>query len=124
MSGQEKNGNVMESFDDLLNYKIPEELISKIPEEFYLDMLRGLTVLYGKELITDIFKTGREIGVYDLNSGSGAWADVFESACRRHNMDQLLEYYWTLPWYLSDQFDGIIEGEIIEIITRGKKDIP
>lgn len=95
-----------------VEYRIPEELQSKIPDYFYTAMAGELISVYGWEKSKDMFFSEEENECINLDSGTVLWAQAFKAACQKLNMSWLFQYYETLPWYDSDIFDGIIEDEI------------
>ena len=97
------------------NYKIPEEIINRIPEYFYYAMAGELMSIYGIQLFELHKEDEDDEGYYDLDSSTYGWNEAFKATCRKLDMWWLVEYYDTLDWYDGDLFDAEIEDEIIEI---------
>lgn len=91
-----------------VEYKIPEEIKSRIPDYFYYAMAGELVSIFGPYILKKFESQ------YDLDSGTGGWYEAFAMTCRKLNMAWLVEYWGNLPSYDSDIFDGLIEQEIIK----------
>lgn len=111
-----------------VEYEIPQEIDSKIPEYFYFAMAGELCSIFGPRIFDRIeyaeydedgnvlpsSTDDSESYYYSLDSGTGGWYEAFKMTCRKLGLDWLLDYWKTLEWYDSDIFDGIIEERIIE----------
>lgn len=104
-----------------VEYDIPEDIKSRIPDCFYIAMVGELVSIFGINIFQKIEyaeydDNGEEIeaSYYDLNSGTGGWHEAFKMTCRKLDMLWLIEYCRSLEWYDRDIFDGEIEGEIIK----------
>ena len=125
-----------------VEYEIPQEIDSKIPEYFYFAMAGELCSIYGPHIFDKVEyaeydEEGNELPVddnevnlicepsddgalcyYNLDSGTGGWYEAFKATCRKLNMEWLFDYWKTLEWYDSDIFDGIIENRIVEKFVK------
>lgn len=111
-----------------VEYAIPEDIRSRIPDYFYYAMAGELVSIFGPQILQkkigpeEYDGSGKEIGsltsedrsYYDLDSSTGGWVEAFKTTCRKLHMMWLVDYWKTLEWYDSDIFDGEIEGEIIK----------
>ena len=110
-----------------VEYKIPKEIDSRIPDYFYYAMAGELVSIFGPHILEKVDypeydDDGNQIpgdpnvdaSYYDLASGTGGWYEAFKMTCKKLDMMWLMDYYKTLEWYDSDIFDGIIENRIIE----------
>ena len=112
-----------------VNYEIPQEIDSRIPNYFYYAMTGELVSIFGPLILEKIDyleyeydDDGNQIpgdpnvdaSYYDLNSSTGGWNEAFKMTCKKLDMMWLMDYYRTLECYDSDIFDGIIEDRIIE----------
>ena len=93
-----------------VEYSIPDDIKSRIPDYFYYAMAGELVSVFGP----DVLKYEEEIDDYYLFSSTTGWGLAFKMTCKKLDMDWLWEYWRTLEWYDSDIFDGEIETEIIE----------
>ena len=87
-----------------------DDVISKIPEYFYPAFAGELVSVFGISVLTP-YKDGVNPLLYI--SGSGGWNMALEMACRKLNMDWILDWYDKLEWYDSDDFDC----ELVELIN-------
>lgn len=94
-----------------MNYKIPEEILSKIPEYFWPAFVGELVSTFG--LV--IFEKDPETESLGLNfiGGTSGWHAAFKMACDKLDLGWLYEYYCKLRWLESDMFDGEFEDLII-----------
>lgn len=116
--------------DVKIEYTIPPEIDEKIPEYFYFAMAGELASILGPDVFEEIciYKMDDDFNnildengnyiieekYYDLDSGSAAWYEAFKATCKKLGLEQLISYHYSLEWYDSDVFDGIIEYRIIE----------
>lgn len=87
-------------------YKIPEEILARFPDDFWKVLASELAQVFGN----DIFDKYEDIGtrqVVFLTSTIG-WAKAFMKTCRDFELIDILEYYNKLEWYDSDVFDDEI----------------
>lgn len=102
-----------------IEYNIPDEIKSRIPQCFYSAFAGELCSVFG----CTVFEKD-ESGFYSLVyiSGTAGWAEALKMTCKKLDMQWLLDYYDSLPWYDSDIFDGEIEDMIIsECIETDEK---
>lgn len=92
-------------------YKIPEEILAKIPDNFWEVFARELYNVFGN----DIFNKYEDIDArqIDFLTSTTGWAKAFMKTCKQFGLIDILEYYANLEWYDSDQFDDDIY-EILE----------
>ena len=101
------NGN-----DVHVEYQIPDEIKSKIPQHFYSALAGELCSVFGPS----IFEKDDETDTYGLAfiCCTAGWFAGFKMTCEKLNMEWLVEYHDSLEWYDSDLFDGEMEDMIIE----------
>lgn len=94
-----------------IEYQIPIEFKNKFTKEIMKDF---------RKLVIDTFKQndinqGRLPVDYENETyyswwlfmeGTGGFYESFEYICNKYNLQEILEYYQTLPWYDSDLFDS------------------
>ena len=95
-----------------VEYEIPREIKDRIPPYFYIALAGELFSIYGWERSKDMFYPRKKQSYTDLASSTAGWVAALRATCRKMEMDWLISYYDTLPWYDSDVFDGILEQEI------------
>ena len=89
-----------------------EGIMKRIPDYFYTAFAGELFSVYGWARSRDMFYPEKDEGYAGLASSTAGWVQAMRATCRKLDMEWLLEYYETLPWYDSDVFDGILEQEI------------
>lgn len=94
-------------------YKLPNEIDSKIPEAFYYALAGKLFAVFGPVILDD-----HDGEYYDFDSGTAGWYEAFAATCRELHLDWFLDYYNSLDWIMSDQLDGIIEDRIAEKVMK------
>lgn len=95
-------------------YVIPNDIDTQIPDYFYYALFGELMSVFGEDLL----KSAKEFGC--LPSSTAGWVAAFTMTCKKLDMKNVLEYYNSLDWYDSDQFDGIIENRVIDkVIIKG-----
>ena len=92
-----------------MEYKIPEEILSKIPEYFWAGLAGELVSIYSLSIF-DVCEGG--VRWIDFHTGTNGWNVAFKTACKKMNMMWLYTYYDELLWWESDKFDG----EITELL--------
>lgn len=110
-----------------VEYKIPDDIKSRIPEYFYYAMAGELVSVMGASVL-DLLEVPLECSdgtedydyYYDLHNSTSGWGMAFKMTCYKLDMMWLVDYWNTLEWYDSDIFDGEIEWEIIGLIKNGK----
>lgn len=127
IGGEEKTMPIVKNAASVyVEYTIPKDIESRIPDYFYYAMAGELVSIFGPWILEKQdypeYDDGNEIlgdpnvdgSYYDLNSSTSGWNEAFKMTCKKLNMMWLMDYYETLEWYYSDIFDGIIEDRIIE----------
>lgn len=109
------------NFKDLgmdLSYKIPEDILSKIPEYFWAALAGEVVSVFGLSAFEKVD------GLYNLYflTGTGGWNAALKMTCRKLDMKWLYEYYNKLQWWESDKFDGEFEDLIISKFVDVKDD--
>ena len=95
----------------MLDYKIPQEIKSKIPSCFYYALLGELCGVFGSKVF-DYDEDGN-MCLYYLE-GTAGWGAALYMTCRKLSIDWLWEYYESLEWDDSDLFDSEISDEIVK----------
>ena len=101
-----------------VEYTIPDEIYTRIPDYFYFALAGELFSVLGWERSRDAFYP-EDDDICDFASGSCGWVEAFRAACRKLGMHWLINYHNSLPWYESDIFDGIIEDETGKRFVKG-----
>ena len=106
------------SLGEDLTYKIPEDILSKIPEYFWPAFAGEIVSVFG------LFTFNKVDGLYNLYfiTGTTGWNAALKMTCRKLNMDWLYEYYNKLQWWESDMFDGEFEDLIISKFVEADED--
>jgi hypothetical protein len=86
-----------------MNYKIPDDILAKIPEYFWPAVAGELVSVYSPSVFV---KDEDGLCGMDFIIGTSGWHVVLKATCRKLDMDWLYEYYCKLEWYDSDWFDG------------------
>lgn len=96
---------------ECLKYKIPEDILAKIPKHFWAAFAGELVSLFSPS----VFEKNIDSEPILLNTiaGTGGWNAALKITCKKLGMDWLYAYYNNLPWYASDMFDGEFEDLII-----------
>ena len=108
------NGN-----DVHVEYQIPDEIKSKIPQHFYSALAGELCSVFGRMIFDK-----DESGVYGISyiGGTTGWMEALKMTSEKLDMAWLLDYYKSLPWHDSEIFDGEIEDKIFsEFIEADQK---
>ena len=108
------------SLDNYLSYKIPEDILSKIPEYFWAAIAGELVSVFGPHALE---KFDESYTLYFL-TGTIGWNAALKMTCRKLDMDWLFKYYNDLQWWESDMFDSEIEDLIISKFLEVKDDWP
>ena len=82
----------------MFEYKIPQEIKTKLTKGFAIDFLNKLNVIF--DLMQPL---SLEYLVYF--EGTVGWVDAFKCACQKYNIEDVFAYYDKLEWYDSDLFD-------------------
>lgn len=99
-----------------MRYKNHSVIMAAIPDYFYPAMLGELVSIVGAFVID----TGRAYG--DLNSGTYGWTCALRQTCDKLGLNWIMDYWDSLEWYDSDQFDGEIEARCCELIEHQHRD--
>lgn len=79
------------------DYKIPEEVLSKIPDGFYTRFVIELEMVFGEGVI-------ERTGLACLQ-GTLGWCGALKASCEAFDMMWLHDYYRGLEWWDSVRFD-------------------
>ena len=101
-----------------MEYKIPEKILSQIPEYFWYAFVGELVSVFG--LL--VFEKDLESELMGLNyiSSTTGWNAALKMACHKLDMDWLYKYYDNLEWWESDLFDGEFEDLIKVLFINGE----
>ena len=93
-----------------MEYKIPEEILDKIPERFWPAFAGDLVSVFGPDVLAE-----DEDGCYTLyfRCGTMGWNAALSAALRKLDMMWLYDYYDKLEWWESDHFDGEVADLLI-----------
>ena len=97
--------NYYKSYADRFIYKIPDDILTKIPDYFW-PALAGELVSVCDPFIFDEADVG--VRAIDFITGTAAWDEAFKATCKKLGMKWLNEYRDKLEWYDSDRFDDRI----------------
>lgn len=93
------------------NYKIPEDVLLRIPKHFYPAFGGELVSIFG----IDIFEKDTDnLRGLDFITGTTGWHSALRMTCSKLGMEWLYKYYNNLKWYESDMFDSELEGLLID----------
>lgn len=90
--------------DSIFDYKIPEDILAKFPDNFWKVLARELNTIFE----CDIFASYPENNgdrVLDYITGTIGWVHAFKRTCKDFGLIDIWEYYDKLEWYDSDVFD-------------------
>ena len=93
-----------------MNYKIPADVLEKIPDYFWPAFAGELLSVFGLHIYQK--NDGINYDLYHI-SGTMGWNVAFKMACNKVGIQWLYQYYDALQWWESDQFDGEIEDLLI-----------
>lgn len=102
-----------------MDYKIPEDILSKIPEYFYPAFAGELVSVFGRGIFEETDDMGRAL---NYHSGTNGWNVALKSTCHRLDIDWLYIYYDKLTWWESDMFDGEIEDLVISKFVENEEE--
>lgn len=94
-----------------MEYKIPEEILSKIPQHFWPALAGELVSTIGLHVFEK--DENSQYGLYFV-SGTFGWNAALRMTCRKLDMKWLFDYYDKLEWWQSDMFDGEFEDLLIK----------
>lgn len=95
------------------DYKIPTEILSKIPEYFWAGFSGELVSVFGLDLF-DKVEEDQECTHADFVVGTAGWNYALRATCDKLNLKWLFDYYDKLDWMQSDMFDGEILNKVLE----------
>ena len=90
-------------------YEIPHSIKKEIPDYFYYALAGELASVFGSDILYE-----QNDDFIDLDTSTYGWAMAFMMACKKLDLNWLMEYRKGLDWYESDLFDGEIEEEVIQ----------
>ena len=93
-----------------MDYKIPEEIISKIPQHFWPAFAGELVGVFGPTIFD---KSEEDTYLLFFHSSTNGWNAALRTTCKKLDLGWLYDYYDTLDWWESDQFDGEFEDLVI-----------
>ena len=96
-------------------YKIPKDIEEKIPNSFYIALGGELTSIFG----LDVWHVADGVRGADYIAGSAGVCYAIKMVCQKLNMMWLYDYYDQIPWYESDQFDGIVIDRAFGEVSKG-----
>lgn len=102
-------------YDEFLEYTIPENIKSRIPEYFYYALGGEYVSIMGA---TALLRDTDGLSLLDYNGGTAGYAEAFKMTCKKLDMDWLYEYWDSLPWYQSDLFDCEISIEVMKCFDK------
>lgn len=94
----------------MIDYKIPDDILAKIPEHFWAAFVGELVSVFSPSVFEKNIDS--ETIMLNMITGTGGWHAALKMTCRKLGMDWLYIYYNDLPWYDSDMFDSEIEDLI------------
>lgn len=103
-----------------MEYKIPEEILAKVPEYFWPALAGELVSTFGMTVFEK--HDENEYGLYFLSSTCG-WNAALRMTCKKLEMKWLFDYYDKLEWWQSDKFDGELEDLLIKNYVEAE-DLP
>ena len=95
----------------MMEYKVPEEILSKIPQHFWPAFAGELVSTLGLGVFDK--DENDQYGLYFV-SGTFGWNAALRMTCKKLNMKWLFDYYDKLDWWQSDMFDGEFEDLLIK----------
>lgn len=105
----------------MMEYKVPEEILEKIPQHFWPAFAGELVSTFGLM----IFEKEEGSDFYALNyvSSTSGWNAALRITCNKLDIKWLFDYYDKLEWWQSDMFDGEFEELLIKNFVEAK-DLP
>ena len=92
-----------------------EEVLAKIPDAFWVGFAGELVSVFGVGLF-DEDENGNTLLLYF--TGTGGWARALQMTCEKFGVKWLWDWYDSLDWIESDEFDGemldLIESRFIK----------
>ena len=103
-----------------LNYKIPDDILAKIPDYFWSALAGELVSVFS----TSIFdKDDTDMYQLDFLCGTTGFDCAFHMTCRKLDLMWLYDYRNRLEWYDYDMFDSEISDILINkvLLSEPKK---
>lgn len=104
----------------MMEYKVPEEVLMKIPSHFWPAFAGELISIFGLSIFEKETENG--YGLFYVSSTVG-WNAALRMTCNKLNMKWLSDYYDKLEWWESDMFDGEFEDLLIKNFVEAE-DLP
>lgn len=103
--------------DSFFDYKIPEDILAKFPDEFWKAFAEELSTIF-KCNIFAAYPENNGDRVLDYIPGTIGWVHAFKKSCEHFGLNGIFEYYDKLEWYDSDLFDveicSLLEKKYVE----------
>lgn len=97
------------------DYKIPDDILTKIPDYFWPALAGKLVSVFSPTIfdkeVTDVGESWYSI---DFVCGTAGFDLAFHMACRKLDMMWLYDYRDRLEWYDYDMFDSEISDILID----------
>lgn len=97
----------MKSMVFMDEYKIPEAILSKIPDYFWPAFAGELCSVFGPDILG---KDEDGVQALDYVGRTAGWYAALKATICKLSIPWLLDYYDGLEWHDSDQFDNEMEG--------------
>lgn len=97
----------MSEQNNSLEYIMPDEIKAMLTKDFCKAFLKELHLIFGVSM------SYFDMDYYVYQGGTSGWGIAFATACRKTHNDELYQHYERLDWYLSDQFDGMLEDMLV-----------
>lgn len=102
----------MNGYEDLdLDYAIPEDIDSRIPDYFYMAMAGEIFSIFGIDAFA-LIDPAHEYVNFEYDTGTGGWVAAFKATCDKLGLPWLAKYWDDLSWEQSDAFGDIIAQRI------------
>ena len=102
------------------DYKTPDDIKSGIPEAFYIALVGEIVSVFGTDVLSE---AESPFGIVFI-AGTSGYELAFKSVCFRFGLQKLWEYYDSLTWWESDQFDGEIMEKVVEFANKEREENP
>ena len=89
-----------------MDYKIPDDILDKIPEYFWPALGGELISAYSLSVLDKDPDTG--LMSLDYIGSTMGWVAALRATCHKLDMKWLMDYWDKLEWYDSDIFDDLI----------------
>ena len=117
-----------------IEYTIPDEIDSKIPDYFYPALAGELFALFGPDIFDTVdlvcdedeldYEAPMEYPYYNLalNTESQGWVQAVLATCKKLDMMWLFDYWHTLEYYDANIFSDIMAERVIDRFVERKND--